>query len=100
MEALKRMKKVKEPILTTEERASKVNKADIKGQGFQMTMVSSDKGKTMIEAQRDSRRQRHIEAIKESHKFIDQFYDNFSERKKEIRERSKVFVTASDFDID
>ena len=28
-----------EPILTTEEKASKVNKAEIKGTGFQMTMV-------------------------------------------------------------
>jgi len=85
--------------LTAEEKASKSNKADIKGQGFQMEMISSEKGKTMIEKQRDSRRQRHIEAVKESHKFIDQFYDNFSERKKEIRERSKVFITASDADI-
>jgi len=99
LEALKNMKKVKEPFLTAEEKASKSNKADIKGQGFQMEMISSEKGKTMIEKQRDSRRQRHIEAVKESHKFIDQFYDNFSERKKEIRERSKVFITASDADI-
>jgi len=43
------MKKVAEPILTTEERASRVNKAEIKGTGFQMEMVSSDKGRVMIE---------------------------------------------------
>ena len=36
LEELKNMKKVSEPILTPEERASKVNKADIKGQGFIM----------------------------------------------------------------
>ena len=34
LEALKKMKKVSEPILTPEERASKVNKAEIKGTGF------------------------------------------------------------------
>ena len=34
LEALKNMKKVAEPILTAEEKASKVNKADIKAQGF------------------------------------------------------------------
>ena len=50
------MKKVAEPILTAEERASRVNKAEIKGTGFQMNMVTSEKGRVMIEAQRDSRR--------------------------------------------
>jgi hypothetical protein len=99
LEELKNMKKVSEPILTPEERASKVNKADIKGQGFIMQMVTSQKGKDMIEAQRDSRRQRHISALNESHKFIDQFYDNFCERKTEIKEKSRIFVTASDVDI-
>ena len=34
LEALKNMKKVAEPILTAEEKAYKVNKADIKVQGF------------------------------------------------------------------
>ena len=34
MEELKNMKKVSEPILTAEEKASKVNKAEIKGTGF------------------------------------------------------------------
>ena len=34
LEALKNMKKVSEPILTQEEKASKVNKAEIKGTGF------------------------------------------------------------------
>ena len=99
LEALKKMKKVAEPILTAEERASRVNKAEIKGTGFQMTMVTSEKGRVMIEAQRDSRRQRHIAAVSESHKFIDQFYDNFCERKNEIKERSRIFVAASDQEI-
>ncbi len=33
MEELKKSKKIKEPILTAEEKASKVNKATIKGTG-------------------------------------------------------------------
>ena len=56
LEALKNIKKSNEPIFTPEEKASKVNKADIKGQGFIMNMVTSDKGRQMIEDQRDSRR--------------------------------------------
>ena len=89
-----------EPIMTTEERASKVNKAEIKGTGFQMKMVSSLKGADMIEAQRDSRRQRHIACLKECEKFVEQFYDNFSEKKSEIKERIKVFLERSDIEID
>ena len=34
LEALKKMKKVVEPILTAEEKASQQNKAEIKGTGF------------------------------------------------------------------
>lgn len=49
MRVASKSKKV-EPILTTEERSSKVNKAEIKGTGFQMKMVQSLKGATMIEA--------------------------------------------------
>ena len=71
LEALKNMKKVAEPILTAEEKSSKVNKQEIKGTQFKMEMVSSEKGRIMIEKQRDSRRQRHIAAVNESHKFID-----------------------------
>ena len=56
LEALKNMKKVAEPILTAEEKASKTNKAEIKGTGFELQMVTSEKGRVMIEAQRDSRR--------------------------------------------
>ncbi len=48
--------KKEEPILTSNERASQVNKAEIKGTGFQMKMIESLKGAQMIEAQRDSRR--------------------------------------------
>lgn len=62
-------------------------------------MFCSEKGKVMIENQRDSRRQRHIEALKECEKFVEQFYDNFSERKNEIRERVKVFFSGSDVEI-
>lgn len=54
----------------------------------------------MIERQRDSRRQRHIETLKESEKFVEQFYDNFSEKKNEIRERVKIFFAGSDVEID
>jgi len=61
-----------------------------------MNMVTSEKGRQMIEDQRDNRRQRHIVALSESQKFIDQFYDNFVERKNEIREKSYIFVAASD----
>ena len=60
-----------EPIFTPEEKASQFNKAEIKGTGFQMKMVSSLKGATMIEDQRDSRRQRHIQCLKESEKFVE-----------------------------
>jgi hypothetical protein len=42
-------------------------------------------GKTMLDKQRDSRRQRHINRMKESTKFIDQFYDNFADRKNDIK---------------
>jgi len=63
-------------------------------------MFCSEKGKQMIENQRDSRRQRHIEALKEAEKFVEQFYDNFSERKNEIKERIKVFFAGSDVEID
>lgn len=89
-----------EPILTTEEKASKVNKAEIKGTGFQMRMVSSQKGAEMIEAQRDSRRQRHIACLQECEKFTDQFYDNFSEKKNEIKERIKLFRERSDVEVE
>jgi hypothetical protein len=57
--------------LTPEERDTVKNKAEIKGTGFQMDMKTSAKGKGMIEVQRDSRRQRHIAALKESTKFVD-----------------------------
>lgn len=60
-----------EPILTVEERNTKLNKAEIKGTGYQMKMVQSLKGASMIEAQRDSRRQRHIACLKEAEKFVD-----------------------------
>lgn len=53
----------------------------------------------MIEAQRDSRRQRHLDALKECEKFVDQFYDSFAERKNEIRERVKIFIAGSNKEV-
>ena len=89
-----------EPILTVEEKASQHNKAEIKGTGYQLKMVSSLKGAEMIEAQRDSRRQRHIVCLKESEKFVDQFYDNFNEKKQDIKEKIKIHLERSDVAID
>lgn len=60
MEELKNQKKAKEPILTADEKASALNEAEIKGTGFIMEMIQSEKGRAMIEDQRDSRRQRHL----------------------------------------
>ena len=37
--------------------------------------------------------------MNESHKFVEQFYDNFVERKNEIKEKSHVFVSASDTEV-
>jgi hypothetical protein len=53
---MKALQSVKAPILTAEEKASAFNEAEIKGTGFQMTMVSSEPGRVMLEEQRDSRR--------------------------------------------
>lgn len=53
----------------------------------------------MIDAQRDSRRQRHIQSIKECEKFLEQFYDNFMEKKSEIKEKVNMFLAASDEEI-
>ena len=53
----------------------------------------------MLEDQRDSRRQRHIEALKNCEKFVDQFYESFSERKAEVKERIKIFFAGSDVEI-
>lgn len=92
--------KKNEPILTQEERASKANKAEIKGTGFQMKMVTSLKGAEMIEAQRDGRRQRHIACLKECEKFVEQFYDNFCEKKNDIKNHIRTFLERSDADIE
>lgn len=86
-------------MLTAEEKASRVNKQEIKGTGFNLEMYCSDKGRQMIENQRDSRRQRHIEALKECERFVEQFSDNFAERKAEIRERVKLFFAGSDYEV-
>jgi len=80
--------------------ATVVNKADLKAQGHLGEVVMSLNGKTMIENQRDIRRQRHINRMKESTKFIDQFYDNFNERNKDIKMRSEEFITKSNESIE
>ena len=49
LEELRKVKKIKEPLLTAEEKASQVNKDIIKGTGFNMEMVCSEKGRNMIE---------------------------------------------------
>jgi len=38
--------------------------------------------------------------LNDSQKYIDQFFDNFIERKTEIREKSRIFSCASDAEID
>ena len=54
----------------------------------------------MIELQRHIRRQNHIETLKECEKFVEQFYDNFNEKKQEIKEQITLFMSASDQEID
>lgn len=49
LDILKNTKKVKQDIMTPEEKAAVVNKAEIKGTGFNMEIVQSAAGKTMIE---------------------------------------------------
>ena len=49
LEELKKIKKKKEPLLTAEEKASKKNKQEIKGTGFNLEMYCSEKGRQMIE---------------------------------------------------
>ena len=46
----------------------------------------------MIENQRDERRMRHISLLKECEKFVEQFYDNFCEKKNEIKARIKSYL--------
>lgn len=78
---------------------AKSDKATVKGVGFNLEAFSSEKGKKMIDLQRDSRRQRHIQSIKECEKFLEQFYDNFMEKKTEIKEKINMFLAASDEEI-
>ena len=54
----------------------------------------------MIEDQRDSRRQRHIACLKECEKFVEQFFDNFTEKKDEIKFKIKSFLDRSNIQID
>ena len=86
-------KKVTGPLLTPEEMLSLIEDSAVKGTGFNMNIASSEKGRVMIEQQMDSRRQRHIVALKESQKFIDQFYDTFCEKKNEIKEQCQQYTS-------
>jgi hypothetical protein len=45
LEEMRKIKKPKEPMFTAEEKASKVNKQEIKGTGFNLEMYCSDKGR-------------------------------------------------------
>jgi hypothetical protein len=65
-----------------------------------MNMVTSLKGATMIEDQRDSRRQRHLLCLQESEKFVEQFYDNFSEKKNDIKQKIEIFLERSDVTVE
>ena len=53
------------------QRLNHIDESEKDHSGFQMKMVSSLKGAEMIEAQRDSRRQRHIACLKECEKFVE-----------------------------
>lgn len=92
-------KKIRKPLMTVEEKLSKDNKQVVKGTNFQREMIVSEKGKAMIEAQKDSRRQRHLAALKEAEKFVEQFYDSFAQKKAEIREAVKIFLAGSDVEV-
>lgn len=78
---------------------AKADKSTVKGVGFNLEAFSSEKGKKMIDLQRDSRRQRHIQSVKECEKFLEQFYDNFMEKKSEIKEKINMFLSASDEEV-
>ena len=78
---------------------AKSDKAIVQGVGFNLEAYSSEKGKKMIDLQRDSRRQRHIQSVKEWEKFLEQFYDNFMEKKTEIKEKINMFLAASDDEV-
>jgi len=78
---------------------ARADKSTVKAVGFNIEGYSSLKGKKMIEEQRDSRRQRHLQAIKECEKFLEQFYENYMEKKSEIKEKVNMFLAASDEDV-
>ncbi len=45
LEEMRKIKKPKEPMFTAEEKASKTNKQEIKGTGFNLEMYCSEKGR-------------------------------------------------------
>jgi hypothetical protein len=58
-------------------------------------MHSSDTGKSMIDTQKDSRRQRHLQFVKDCEKFLEEFYENFKEKSEVIKEKVNMFLSAS-----
>jgi uncharacterized protein with HEPN domain len=78
---------------------AKADKSTVKGVGFNLEAYSSEVGKKKIDDQRDSRRQRHIQSMKDCEKFLQEFYDNFMEKKSEMKENVNMFLEASDEDI-
>ena len=55
----------KDKMVSQEMKTFRDDKQVVKGVAFNMTAFSSEKGRLMIEKQRDSRRQRHIESLKQ-----------------------------------
>jgi len=41
-----------------------------------------------------------LEALKEAEKYVEQFYESFTERNQEIQDRTKGFLASSDVEID
>lgn len=75
------------------------DKGVVKGVGFNLQPFNSEKGKKMIDIQKDSRRQRHLHSVKECEKFLEQFYENFKEKSVVIEEKVKMFLSASDEEV-
>jgi len=80
--------------------ARKEDKREVKATAFKMDPFQSEKGRVMIENQRDSRRQRHIAALQDCEKFVESFYESFLERKRELKEKVTTFLEASDKEIE
>jgi len=101
LEEFKSMQKqnVNQTKKSKEIQVAKADKSTVKGVGFNLEAYSSEVGKKKIDDQRDSRRQRHIQSMKDCEKFLQEFYDNFMEKKSEMKENVNMFLEASDEDI-